>query len=62
MHPPHRHCHSTSANTVFNLVTAEGEKQISKEDAAKLAAEVHSSEVNALCDDIGRQCGSQVLT
>jgi hypothetical protein len=50
-----------SANTVFTLVTAEGEKQISKEDAAKLAAEVHSSEVNALCDDIGRQCGSQVL-
>ena len=38
----------------------EGEKQLSKEDSAKLAAEVHSSEVNALCDDIGRQFGGQV--
>jgi hypothetical protein len=60
MHPSHRHCYSPYA-TVFTLVTTEGEKQLSKEDAAKLAAEVHSSEVNALCDDIGRQCGSQVL-
>jgi hypothetical protein len=53
---------------ISTLVSAKREKQLSKddendvdeEDAAKLAIEVRSSEVNALCDDIGRQRGSQV--
>jgi hypothetical protein len=41
-------------------ISKDEDKDVDKEDAAKLATEVRSSEVNALCDDIGGQCGSQV--